>query len=135
MIVSQLMSETVVTVHMDDTLAEVKAIFDNAHFHHLLVVEKDKLVGVISDRDFFKSVSHQLDTAAETQKDLASLNKRVHQIMNRTLTTIGPDADAYDAIDLFNNNKISCLPVLDQDGKPVGILSWRDILKVMKKKR
>ena len=52
--IKDIMSTKVVTVEFDDTLASVKEIFDTLKFHHLLVVEKNELFGVVSDRDLLK---------------------------------------------------------------------------------
>ena len=127
--IKSLMSCNIVTVEMDDRLSTIKEIFDNTHFHHLLVVEGGKLCGVISDRDLFKSLSPNIDTIAATDKDLASLNKRAHQIMTRHPITINEGSSIKDAIELFNNNAISCIPVINSSNEPVGIISWRDIMK------
>ncbi len=88
MSIEKIMSKTVVTVEMDDSLKVVKDIFDNTNFHHLLVVESGKLFGVISDRDLLKSLSPDIGTVAETSKDTATLNKRAHQIMTRKPVTL-----------------------------------------------
>lgn len=125
------MSKTIVTIDMDDSLKLAKEIFDNTRFHHLLVVASDKLSGVISDRDILKALSPNIGTAAETSRDTATLKKRVHQIMARKLVTLTPNADINDAIEIFNNHNISCIPIVDDEFKPVGIISWRDILKAL----
>ena len=135
MSVEKIMSKTVVTVKMDDSLRMVKEIFDNTRFHHLLVVESGKLFGVISDRDLLKALSPHIGTVGETARDAASLNKRVHQIMTRKPVVLGQNAGIFDAIEIFNNHKISCIPVVDQEHIPVGIISWRDILKEIEAKR
>ncbi len=114
---------------MDDTLATIKTIFDNVSFHHLLVIDNDNLRGIISDRDLLKALSPTLGTAAETSKDLASLNKKAHQIMTRKPITTLDTATLYQAISVFNRYTVSCLPVVNKEGKVVGILSWRDIFK------
>ena len=49
--------------------------------------------------------------------------------MTRRPLTLKANAGVYDAIKLFNNNNISIIPVINDDGNPVGIISWRDILK------
>ena len=132
MSVEKIMSKTVVTVEMDDSLRVVKEIFDNTRFHHLLVVESGKLVGVISDRDLLKAISPHIGTMSETAKDLATLTKRrVHQIMTRKPVVLGQNTRIFDAIEIFNNNKISCIPVVDDAFKPIGMISWRDILKAL----
>ncbi len=129
--ITNLMSKEVVTVGVDDLLGKVKSIFDSMDFHHLLVVEKGHLVGVISDRDLFKAISEKIDTVAATSKDLSCLNKKVHQIMSYKPIFLNENSTVKDAIEKFNHNTISCIPIINDNGKPVGILSWRDIMKVL----
>ncbi len=131
MTVETIMSKNVVTVEMDDTLKTIKDIFEHTRFHHLLVVDPNKLFGIISDRDLLKALSPKLGTVVETDNDRATLNKRAHQIMTRKPITLRTKSSIYDAIEIFNNNNISCIPVIDDDDKPVGIISWRDILKTI----
>lgn len=127
--VKDIMAQHIVTVEMDDKLSVVRDIFNHVKFHHLLVVGADKLMGVISDRDLLKALSPRLGTISETQKDSASLNKRVHQIMTRKLIVLHEDADLEDIVDVFNSHAISCIPIVDADNKPLGIISWRDVLR------
>jgi acetoin utilization protein AcuB len=131
MIVRDIMTRRVVTVELDDQLETVKNIFDKMQFHHLLVVEDAKLFGVVSDRDLLKALSPNLGTSTESFKDRATLNKRVHQIMSRDPISLKPEASVQDAIRVFNTHRISCIPIVDEENKPVGILSWRDILRAL----
>ncbi|MBS1186830.1 MAG: signal transduction protein [Burkholderiaceae bacterium] len=129
--IDEIMTRKVVTVEMDDKLSVVKDIFDNSKFHHLLVIEHGKLFGVVSDRDLLKAVSPNIGTLTETYKDAATLNKRVHQIMSRKPITLTEGASVRDAVSIFNQHKISCIPIVDKDFRPVGIVSWRDIMRHM----
>jgi acetoin utilization protein AcuB len=130
--VGSIMTTRVVTVEMDDRLDVVKKIFDNLKFHHLLVVgDAGKLKGVVSDRDLLKALSPYVGTATENARDLATLEKRVHQIMSRNLLTLHPRAPVAEAVKLFLEQRISCIPVIDAAAKPVGILSWRDVLRTL----
>lgn len=129
MLIDEIMTKRVVTVEMDDKLSVVKDIFDNSKFHHLLVTEGGKLFGVVSDRDLLKAVSPNIGTMTETYKDAATLNKRVHQIMSRKPITLTPNATVRDAVNLFNKHTISCIPIVDHGFRPVGIVSWRDIMR------
>jgi acetoin utilization protein AcuB len=131
MSMQQIMTKKIVTVELDDSLRMVKEIFDNLKFHHLLVVETKKLVGVVSDRDLLKALSPNLGTISATLRDEATLNKRVHQIMSHKLVTLSPDATISDAVNLFSTHKISCIPIVDNEFRPLGIVSWRDLLKAM----
>lgn len=135
MSIEKIMSKRIVTIELDDSLGVVQEIFNNSRFHHLLVVESGILFGVVSDRDLLKALSPNIGTASETTKDLATLNKRVHQILTRKPITLSPTSGIYDAIDIFNNHSISCIPVVDDAQKPVGLISWRDILKAIDTKR
>jgi acetoin utilization protein AcuB len=131
--VGQIMSEHPVSVGLDDSLGAVKDIFDNAKFHHLLVIEEGKLFGVVSDRDLLRNISPNIGTNNYTVKDLDTLKKRVHQIVTRKPITLHPEAPIADAVDIFNNHRISCIPIVDHENIPVGIVSWRDILKNFQK--
>ena len=130
--VGSIMTTRVVSVEMDDRLDVVKKIFDTLKFHHLLVVGGDgKLQGVVSDRDLLKALSPYVGSVAENARDLATLNKRVHQIMSRNLHTLNPRASIPEAVELLLEHRISCIPIIDGARKPVGILSWRDVLKAL----
>lgn len=132
MSVKKLMSTNVVTISLDESLKTIKEIFENVNFHHLLVVESQKLAGVISDRDLLKAISPNIGTASETDRDLATLNKKAHQILTRKPITLSADAQVSEAIDIFNTHKISCIPIINDKQEAVGLLSWRDILKIVK---
>jgi acetoin utilization protein AcuB len=129
--VKDIMTRKLVTVGFDDPLETVKQIFDNVRIHHLLVVEDGELFGILSDRDLLKAISPNLGTTFETYKDRATLNKHVHQIMSRDLVSLGTEASVVEAIRIFNERSISCIPILDAERKPVGILSWRDIMRAL----
>lgn len=127
-----IMTTRVVSVELDDSLEAVKKIFDSVKFHHLLVVEKGKkLCGVISDRDLLRALSPYVGTLSENARDTATLRKRVHQIMTRKPITLSPEATVADAIDLFLEHRVSCIPIVDEEFRAVGIISWRDVLKTL----
>lgn len=132
--IKSIMSSDLVTVDIDDPLSKVKDIFDQHHFHHLIVIGHGKLLGVISDRDLLKAISPNIGTAAEKPSDVATLNKRVHQIMTRKPFTLMADNTIIDAIALLNSKNVSCIPIVNATDKPIGIVTWRDILRVMEEK-
>ncbi|MGL4508139.1 MAG: CBS domain-containing protein, partial [Aeromonas sobria] len=92
MLIKEIMTTRVATVSMDDRLGVIKEIFEQAHFRHLLVLEEEVLVGVISDRDLLRALSPYLDTDAEMNRDTETLNRRAHQIMSRQPITISPES-------------------------------------------
>ncbi len=130
MTVSDIMSRRVATVTLDDRLRTVKQIFDSSKFHHLLAVEDDgTLYGVVSDRDLLRALSPFIGSIVETGRDIATLDKPVHQIMTRKPITLPADASIAEAIRVFLEHPVSCIPIVDAQFKPVGIVSWRDVLK------
>lgn len=129
--ISDIMTTRLVTVSMDDELNVIKEIFDNVSFRHLLVVDDEVLVGVISDRDLLRAISPNAGTLVETARDKSTLAKRTHQIMSREPKTLSVDCTVENVIDLFASHTISCIPVVDADFKPVGIVSWRDLIKLL----
>jgi acetoin utilization protein AcuB len=129
MTLDTIMTRHVVTVGMDDELRKIRDLFDRYRFHHVVVVDKCRMVGVISDRDLLKNISPFIGKASERTMDLASLQRKAHQIMTRSLVSAQPDMLIGDAALMMLNNKISCLPVLDANGACVGIITLRDLLR------
>lgn len=129
MTIATIMTNKVVTVEMDDTLLTISMIFENVKFHHLLVVENKKLVGVISDRNFLRAISPFLKTVSETAHDRDTLNKRAHQIMSRNPITVNPETSIEFAAGVMLKNNLSCLPVVSSQDRLEGIVTWKDILK------
>ena len=129
MSLAQIMTTRVVSVQMDDTLSTLQSLFNATGFHHLLVVHNHELMGIISDRDMLKAVSPFIDTISEREKDRATLDRKAHQIMTRDVITARPNDTIVKAVSIFNRHKISCLPVVDKFNRPVGVVSWRDILR------
>ncbi|MDZ4830035.1 MAG: CBS domain-containing protein [Phycisphaerae bacterium] len=128
MLIEQLMTKHVISVSMDATLGTIRDLFQQCRFHHVVVLEECRIVGIISDRDLLRTVSPFAGTVAERSMDAASLRKHAHQIMNRSVITVRPDMHVADAAIILQNNRISCLPVVDQHGACVGIVTLRDFL-------
>jgi len=129
--VDAIMSREPVTVGMDDDLHRVKDLFDLYRFHHLLVLLGERLVGVISDRDLLRASSPFVGRASERPQDLATLNRRVHQIMTRNLVVVPPDTPVEVSARLMLDKRVSCLPVVSDEGRLLGIVTWRDQLRAL----
>lgn len=129
MLVQDVMSRHVITIDMDRTLEDVRRVFEAAPFHHLVVMEDRQVVGVVSDRDLLENLSPFLGKMAERSQDVASMNRRAHQIMTRHPRTVAPESSVADAGGLMLRERISCLPVVDDAGALVGILTLRDVAR------
>jgi len=130
MLVRDIMTSQVVTIDMDSSVADVRRIFEAAEFHHLVVIEAGQVVGVISDRDQLKNLSPFIGKMGERAQDVAGLKRRVHQIMTRHPKTTRPDEPLATAGARMLRDRISCLPVVDEQGRLEGIVTLRDMAKV-----
>jgi acetoin utilization protein AcuB len=128
--VGAIMTSRVVTIEMDDSLQVIQDVFRRMKFHHLVVVDEGKIVGLISDRDFFKAISPFVDTFSETNRDRATLEKRAHQIMSHYPITVLKSCPIDKAARMMLERGVSCLPVTNSDRTVEGILTWKDLFKV-----
>lgn len=131
--ICQIMSTSVVSVGENDSLETINQIFSHGHFHHVLVIQDGNLVGLVSDRDVLKALSPNIGTVVESAADKATLEKRAHEIMITKMMVMGESATVGDAIDAFNEQGITCIPILNAQQQAIGIVSWRDILMAIPK--
>jgi acetoin utilization protein AcuB len=129
---ADVMTRHPVTIGLDDTVRSAKATLDRLGAHHLLVEEGGRLVGIVSDRDVLRALSPALGTLSESARDAATLDKKVHQVMSHHPLTLKIDAPVTAAIDLLVANGFSCVPVVDDGFRPLGIVTWRDLLKALR---
>lgn len=130
--IKNIMSKELITLSMDESLSKAKEIFESNKIHHLLITDDDGLLaGIITDRDLYKHLSPTVGTSQETHRDTALLQKKIHQIMARNLITAQAHHTLSQAVLLLYDNHKSCLPVVNKERKPIGIITWRDLLKVL----
>lgn len=130
--IAEIMHQTLVTVPPDASLRAARDLFELHGYHHLLVIEDGRLRGVLSDRDLLRNLSPFIGRAlSERHQDLATLERRVHQIMSRKLVTVSPDTELQEAVQIMLNAKVHCLPVVNDLGHAVGIVSSVDLLAAL----
>ncbi len=129
MTLGKIMTKSVVTVHADDTLRRIRDIFEESKFHHLIVTDEGKIVGVISDRDLLKHLSPFAgNDLMERQQDRNLLKRKAHQIMHRKPVVVSSNMSVDDATDLLLRERVSCLPIMTAGRRLCGIVTWRDLL-------
>ena len=105
----------VVTISPDSSIETVQDIMENESVSGLPVMENEKIVGIISKRDvrpFLKNDSKRL----------------VKEIMTSDVVTIKENITQEEALDIAYENKVERLPVVNEEGSLVGILTIKDIL-------
>jgi len=82
------------------------------------IVEGDKLIGTVTDRDIaMKVVAEGRDPESTTVREIASTN----------LVTVDPQQDLDDALRLMASNQVRRLPVVEEDGRLVGVVAQKDV--------
>lgn len=119
--VSDLMSTDLITADASETVKEAHADMQVGVIRHLPVLdERRRLVGMLSDRDVLRVVG-------------AKRNGKVADIMTREVVTIRPEAPAHEAARMMLDLKISSLPVVDDDGTLIGVVTQTDYLELARR--
>ena len=140
--VSEVMRREVVTVHPDSPVTEVVHLLLDKDFTAVPVVDdKGKVVGMVSDNDLLKrggikvtlslKRAADLDFVQELHKSLQDPGYKVSDVMTREVVRVPPDMILGKAAKLMVEKHLKRLPVVDTEGKLVGILGRLDILNTI----
>jgi len=128
MTVKEVMVKEVATLDVNDELSLANDIMRLGRIRHLPVVDGSRLVGLVSERDLFRSsLAHALGYGGSASRNLMKA-LRIKDIMVREVATISPEAKLFDAVKLMMEKKIGCLPVVEDD-RLVGLITETDILQ------
>ncbi len=128
--VYDVMNKEVKTVKRDTTAREVYEIMKEGGFRHMPVVDGDKLVGIISDRDLRLVMSVADSDSSELSVDDIPKDIKVSKVMTDDPAILVPDTDLRQAVSLMTRHKIGALPVVEC-GKLVGIVTQIDLMKLL----
>ncbi len=106
------------TVGPDETVFEAIRRMDAADVGALMVVENDRLIGVLSERDYARKV---------ILKGRSSKDTPVRAIMSRCVARVRPEQTVAEAARLMTEHGVRHLPVVRR-GRLLGVLSIRDVL-------
>lgn len=124
MLIEDIMTRGVVTVAPTDSLAEALHRTRAGRFRHLPVVEGERLVGVVSDRDLRAAVPALVVEGAEEILERTT----VASVMHTSVIVAHPLDPVEDAAHLMYEHKIGCLPVVSGE-RLVGIVTETDVLR------
>lgn len=136
--VRDVMTEDVLVVRQTTPFKEVARVLANRGISALPVLdENDRLAGVVSEADLLYKEEYGSEEARF--RLLASPDERAArskatadvagQLMTSPAVTIGPDATLVEAAKVMDSRKVKRLPVVDTDGRLIGIVSRADLLK------
>ena len=132
MLVEDVMQAPVITITPKTSLPEAMRLVRHRGIRHLPVVEDDRLVGIVSDRDLKQAMASPA-TALESHELRYLLDAvTVDEIMTRAVVTVGRMFPIEEAARLMVTEKISALPVTER-GKLIGIVTETDVLELFVK--
>jgi len=117
--VSQYMSRSVLTIAPQTEFHRAFDLMHSRRIHHLPVVEGDRLVGIIAERDVLLAAAN-----------FGSAEVPVAEIMRNAPVCVSESARLRQAARLLVDNHIGCLPVLSSRKILVGIITETDIFKI-----
>ena len=131
MIVSKWMSKKVVTIDVNDSMQDAIKRMKQNDIRMLPVVKKGKLVGVVTDRDL-KRASASDATTLDVHELLYLVSKiKVQDVMTKKAITVPQNYTIEETAEVLLKNKISGVPVVDQNGEIVGTITQTDLFRVI----
>jgi CBS domain-containing protein len=123
------MSTEVITVDLDESLRLAEDIMEMGRIRHLPVMKDDKLVGIVSQRDLFRSSLSTLLRHDRSDVDLFEESVNMKEIMTDKVVTVSQDLSLKEAAALMLTKKIGCMPVVDEEGRLLGLITETDVLR------
>jgi len=111
----------IVTIDPDATVYDALALMSRRNIGALLVLEKGRLVGVLSERDYARKVILQGRSSKTTA---------VREIMSEHFIAVKPDTPVDECMGIMTEKRIRHLPVLDGD-KLSGVVSIGDVVRAV----
>ena len=127
MSVMEIMTKGPLTVTPLETVAQADELMVANKIRQLPIVEKNELVGIITDRDIRSFLGSSLLDSAEMREK--ALNTPVREIMTTEPITISPDDDLEEVVELLIDEKMGGIPVVDEEEGLVGIVTYVDVLR------
>ena len=130
--ISRIMTRKPETVKPSDTMEAVRKIFEKRGFHHIPVVEGERLVGLVSYSDYLQLIRTVFDNGQETRVNEKVLNATLAKdVMTESLLCLSPTDTTEMALRVFKANQFHSLPVVDDKGHLVGIVTTYDLMRVL----
>jgi acetoin utilization protein AcuB len=134
--VSAIMSQNLLTVSPGDSVEKAAQLFRQRRVRHLLVLQNQRLVGMLSDHDLMRAME-----PLRTKKRLVNLGGlfflleplEVREIMTRNVVSVSPEYSLEDAAALMVRSRFGALPVVSSKREVLGIVTQTDLLRCLAK--
>jgi acetoin utilization protein AcuB len=130
--VSAIMTKKLITAEPDLSLSALRDIYSQSKFQHIPVLDTGRrLVGIVSVKDYFKLTAPISDSASEKTLDIFLNSRKIKHVMSSPVISVSADCPVVKAAALLLKHNIGCLPVTDADDLLLGLVSWKDIMRVV----
>ena len=128
--VRDIMHTSVVTLHSSDKLNVAEDIMTMGRMRHLPVVDgHNRVVGIVTQRDLYKAaISSVLGFDRDKEQEWLG-NVKVVDVMTTEVVTVAAEAGVIETVEKLLTMKIGCLPVVDAEGKLIGVITETDCLR------
>jgi acetoin utilization protein AcuB len=131
MYIDRIMHTDLITVSPQTTLVQARDILEKNKIDHLLVVnDKKKLVGIVSDRDLKQNWASPATSLSTHELNYLLTKVVVSMIMIKTVVTVPTSTTIERAALVMQQHRISALPVME-DGELAGIITSTDVMAVL----
>ncbi len=131
MLVKNWMSKDVISIDVNDSMTNATKKLKEHAIRMLPVMKHGELVGVITDRDLKKASASNANTL-EIHELLYVLTKiKVGDIMTKNPITVPPDFTIGETADVLLENKISGVPVINNEGQILGVITEADVFRTL----
>jgi CBS domain-containing protein len=126
------MTKNVITASADTSLPEAHQIMMDNNIRRLPIVEKNgHLIGIVTLGDVRGAQPSEATSLSIWEMNYLLASLKLSKIMTPGPVTIEPDATIGEAARLMLENKVSGLPVVDEDGRLLGIITESDIFSMV----
>ncbi|MCK5283863.1 MAG: CBS domain-containing protein [Nanoarchaeota archaeon] len=131
MLVKNWMNKPVITVDLTDSILDAINLIKAHNIRMLPVTEKGNLVGVVSDRDLKKASASDAILLEEHDIQYLISKVKIKDIMTKNPITVPHDFTIEETAEVLLSNKISGVPVTNDKGGLVGIITQTDLFRVI----
>jgi len=124
------MTTEVITVGLADPIRKAWELVEENQLRRFPVVEGDKLVGIITDRDIRNATASSVVLTEKKYHDFLLDTVKIESVMTPDPATVTPDTPLDEAARMILELKVGGLPVIEQ-GKLVGIITETDLIKTL----
>jgi CBS domain-containing protein len=122
---ADVMTEAPITVGPADSLIDATRLMSDHQIRHLPVVENGIVVGMLSERDLLP-IADELSSPSQARQGADIL--KVRDAMTSQVTAVLPDASLSEVSRTLIDHRIGAVPVVDGNRRPIGIISYVDVL-------